>query len=102
MNPIVLYYQEFFWTFCADPCIYTGAEGGEIFVSSFDSRHQAGDQHQHLVITTDNTKRVDPDRFVILTLFKKQRRPPLLQIPPAAWQSRNIWKTFPELCQTDQ
>lgn len=46
-----------------------GAEGGEIFVNGFDSRHQAEDQHEHLVIKTDNAKRVDPDRFVILTLF---------------------------------
>lgn len=38
-----------------------------------DSQHQAEDQHQHLVVKTDNTKRVDPNRFVILTLFKKNR-----------------------------
>lgn len=67
------YYQEFYWTFCADPCIYIQflVPREVIFVSSFDSRHQAEDQHQHLVVKTDNTKRVDPDRFVILTLFKK-------------------------------
>lgn len=70
MNPMVFYYQDFFRTFCADPCVYAGAEGGELFVSGSDSRRQA--EHQHLVIKTDIPKRVDPDRFVILTLFKKK------------------------------